>query len=276
MACVQGCGDWGAFITKLDADPAFKRLCDTAKRVSEQTMARDAPQEDTTEDLAVSVKVKRIVTVLNEAELATALGVSRVAKSTKARLATIEVKKPDDSGAETLFAFRHPDYPHRLAELCVSQGVCARTQHLAGTESCWAGEGEAHLRSVSSGLLNDINIHSIGQKIHNRALRTVDDFVTSVRPTKDTKAPSSSRAGGGEPERGSDSDDSGDSGDASDSDAELHGVAAAEFRVLAQATPDKRRPPVPSFAASSPPAGGPDVSTSARSKPPVAASSASS
>lgn len=189
------------------------------------------------------------------------------------------MKKPDDSGAETLFAFRHPDYPHRLAELCVSQGVCARTQHLAGTESCWAGEGEAHLRSVSSGLLNDINIHSVGQKIHNRALRTVDDFVTSVRPTKDTKAPSSSRAGGGEPERGSDSDDSddsGDSGDASDSDAELHGVAAAEFKVLAQATPDKRRPLVPSFAASSPPAGGQDVSKSARSKPPVAASSASS
>lgn len=139
----------------------------------------------------------------------------------------------------------------------------------------WAGEGEAHLRSVSSGLLDGINIQSVGQKIHNKALRIVDDFVSSVRAAKGPKVASSSRAG--EQERASDSASSDEDDDCSDSDAELQGVAAAEFRVAVQATPDKRRPPVPSFVASSPPAAGSDVvSTSARGRPQAPASSGGS
>lgn len=239
--CDGSSSTWELHLERMQDSAEYKGVVDLARGIS-SGVARHIPEEYVDSTTTVGVTIKRRFVVLNEAEVATAVGTAKLAKNLKRRLAAFALPKAPDSGTEELFAFRDPEHPYRYAEMTVSEHALAGTRVLRPQDSAWTGEGRAQLNGVVADMLESGGSNAVTTKLRNHGLRTVDEFIASA---KSAKQPVAAGSGVDAPLGDECESDGSDSGDG----AVVQGPAAGTFRKPLMASPDKpAKPPVPPFA----------------------------
>lgn len=264
-----GAETWDKFVLMCDADATYAQKVLHAQKVATNEVPKDFPDEGVDDHIAVNLRIARAFVVVSENELASALGCQKVSKAIKDRLATFRAPKQNDmSEDEILFAFRHPERPHREATVEVVRRIGTGKVCLPGSSSSYPGEGRMHLRTLVEQTMDEVGGTEVATKFQNRAVRTLEDFIQSVKG-QGGKKQSDGAAADGDDSVGEDTgrDSSGDDADGDGKPPPSKGSAASSSGGLVGPSPHKPRQPAPRFAEAlfrSPPAKGPASVASSR------------
>lgn len=257
----DGSSTFESYCKRCDDDGDYKAKVERARDVALGQSSLDGPPEYCHEQASFELEVSRRFVVLSESELAQALGVPRVSKAVRDRLSSFSAPMASDpASTETLFAFKDPGHPHREARLVVRSGASHGSSFMADGTTTWRGESGARVRTAIAAKSNDLAIDSVLKKMANRGMKTLSEFVGSVKGGGNTTTPvkGKSRRSGSDSGSGADDDDDGDDDDESDNgcgdggdDPPDHSPsdAMASGTKTPQST-HKRRPPVLAFSSS--------------------------
>lgn len=206
---------------------------------------REFPSESVHTSVDARITVSRDYLILNDAELRTELGVSRLLKAHTKGVGTMMV--PSETRVneqENVWVFADPNRPFRRATVAIAVGSSSQAEVMGVDRSAYEGQASHHLQLVWG------TQGSEATALLSKGLPTLDEHLQSQGIVKDVPARAASRP---QPAKGLDDGDEGNESDGASRPTEVVGIAAKAHISSALASPAKVVPAVPRFEPSTPP-----------------------